>query len=103
MLATTSFLRNLPMQRTLAARMADIEPFHVMAILARAKELEAAGKPVIHMEIGEPDFSTPQPIIDAGIAAIAKGDMHYTPAAGLPALREAIAEFYRLRHDVTGQ
>ncbi|HVK57036.1 MAG TPA: aminotransferase class I/II-fold pyridoxal phosphate-dependent enzyme, partial [Burkholderiales bacterium] len=85
---------------SMAARMADIEPFHVMAILARAKELEAAGKPVIHMEIGEPDFSTPQPVIDAAIAAISKGDMHYTPAAGIPALRQAIAMFYRTRYGV---
>lgn len=83
-----------------AARMADIEPFHVMAILARAKELEAAGKPVIHMEIGEPDFLTPQPVIEAAIAAISKGDMHYTPAAGIPALRQAIAMFYRTRYAV---
>jgi len=88
------------MQKITAARMADIEPFHVMAILARAKELEAAGKSVIHMEIGEPDFSTPQPVIDAATAAIAKGDMHYTSAAGMPALREAIAGFYRTRYGV---
>ena len=91
----------IPMATGIAARMADIEPFHVMEILARAKELEAAGKPVIHMEIGEPDFSTPQTILNAGIAAIAKGDMHYTPAAGLPVLREAISGFYRTRYGVT--
>jgi len=53
-----------------ADRMAHIQPFHVMALLARARELEAAGRSIIHMEIGEPDFVTPQPVIDAGIAAL---------------------------------
>lgn len=84
-----------------SSRIKDIQPFHVMALLARAKELEADGKHIIHMEIGEPDFPTPQPIIDAGIDAISKGDIHYTPALGMPALREAIAEFYQTRYDVT--
>ncbi|MBA2689326.1 MAG: pyridoxal phosphate-dependent aminotransferase [Burkholderiales bacterium] len=89
------------MNAGIAARMADIEPFHVMAILARARALEAAGHSVIHMEVGEPDFATPQPIIDAGIAAIAQRDMHYTPAAGLPILREAIARFYQTRYGIS--
>lgn len=85
---------------THSSRIDDIEPFHVMAILARAKELEEQGKDIIHMEIGEPDFSTPQPIIDAGIKAIEKGDVHYTPALGLPALRNAISQFYESRYDI---
>jgi len=85
---------------TSPSRIKDIQPFHVMALLARAKELEAEGKDIIHMEIGEPDFPTPQPIVDAGIKAIAKGDVHYTPALGLPELREAIAGFYKTRYDV---
>ena len=72
-----------------------------MALLARAKELEAAGKDIVHMEIGEPDFPTPQPIVDAGIAAISQGDVHYTSALGLPALREAIAGFYQTRYGVS--
>lgn len=71
-----------------------IQPFHVMKLLARARELEAQGKRIIHLEVGEPDFKTPQPIIDAGISAITTGDVHYTPAMGLPALREAIASYY---------
>jgi len=71
-----------------------------MALLARAKELEAAGKDIIHMEIGEPDFPTPQPVVAAGIEAISQGDVHYTPALGLPGLREAIAGFYKTRYDV---
>ena len=83
-----------------SSRINDIQPFHVMALLARAKELEAEGKDIVHMEIGEPDFATPQPIVDAGIEAIRRGDVHYTPALGLPALREAIAGFYKTRYGV---
>jgi len=80
--------------------MADIAPFYVMEILARARELEAQGRSIVHMEIGEPDFPTPQPIVDAGVEALQRGDTFYTPALGLPALREAIADFYRERHGV---
>jgi aspartate/methionine/tyrosine aminotransferase len=81
--------------------MAHIQPFHVMALLARARELEAAGRSIIHMEIGEPDFVTPQPVIDAAIAALQHGHTHYTPAVGLTALRERIAVFYRERYRVS--
>ena len=66
-----------------------------MALLARARELEAQGRSIVHMEIGEPDFSTPQPMIDAGIRALQEGRTHYTPAVGLRELREAIARDYR--------
>ncbi|MEN8205042.1 MAG: pyridoxal phosphate-dependent aminotransferase [Pseudomonadota bacterium] len=83
-----------------ANRMQSIQPFHVMALLARARELEATGRSIIHMEIGEPDFVTPQPVIDAGIRALQEGYTHYTPAVGLQALRERIAEFYRVRYGV---
>jgi aspartate/methionine/tyrosine aminotransferase len=86
---------------TLARRMQLIQPFHVMALLARARELEAAGRSIIHMEIGEPDFVTPQPVIDAGVAALAAGHTHYTPAVGLPGLRSRIALFYRERYGVS--
>lgn len=79
----------------LALRMRDIEPFHVMDLLARARQLEASGRSIIHMEVGEPDFSTPQPIIDAGIDALRHGLTHYTPALGLPELRQAISAYYR--------
>jgi aspartate/methionine/tyrosine aminotransferase len=85
----------------IAARMSAIQPFHVMALLARARELEAAGRSIIHMEIGEPDFVTPQPVIDAGMQALSEGRTHYTPAVGLPALRERIAAFYAERYGVT--
>jgi aspartate/methionine/tyrosine aminotransferase len=78
----------------MAARMAEIEAFHVMDILARARALEAQGRDVVHMEIGEPDFPTALPIIEAGIAALRAGRTHYTPALGLPELRQAIAASY---------
>ncbi len=74
-----------------ASRLADISPFHVMELLTRAKALEAAGRDIIHMEVGEPDFPTPQPIVEAAQRAIADGRMFYTPALGLPELREAIS------------
>lgn len=83
-----------------AQRADDIEPFRVMAILARARELEAAGRDIIHLEIGEPDFATPTPVIEAGIAALRAGHTHYTPALGLPALRSAIATYYGERYSV---
>jgi aspartate/methionine/tyrosine aminotransferase len=84
----------------LAARLAHIEPFHVMELLQRARALEAAGRSIIHMEIGEPDFPTAAPIVEAGIEALRQGQTFYTPAAGVPALREAIAAHYQRRYGV---
>jgi len=78
--------------------MGDIAPFRVMALLARARELEARGRDIVHMEIGEPDFPTPQPIVDAGIRALRAGKTHYTAALGLPALREAISDHYETQY-----
>ncbi len=83
-----------------AARMAEIAPFYVMDLLARAKALEARGRGIIHMEVGEPDFSTPLPIIEAGKQALEEGRTHYTAAVGLPELRNAIAGHYRRRHGI---
>ena len=82
----------------IADRLKDIEPFHVMALLARAEQLEAEGKSIIHMEIGEPDFATAQGIVEAGIAALEAGKTKYTPALGLPALRGVIAQSYAKRY-----
>ena len=76
----------------------DITSFLVMDILERASAIEARGERVIHLEIGEPDFSTAEPIVRAGQVALAAGHTRYTAARGLPALREAIAGFYRSRH-----
>ncbi len=81
-------------------RSQEIEPFHVMSLLARAQALEQAGHDVIHLEIGEPDFTTAAPIVRAGQAALAAGHTRYTAARGLPALREAIAGFYQDRYQV---
>lgn len=81
-----------------SARSRAIEPFHVMALLARANQLQAAGVDVIHLEIGEPDFTTAAPIVAAGQAALAAGHTRYTAARGIPALREAIAGFYAQRY-----
>ena len=79
----------------IADRMQQIQPFFVMDLLARARQLEADGKTIVHMEIGEPDFPTPAPIIEAGRQALADEQTHYTPALGLPALRQKIAEYYQ--------
>lgn len=87
-----------PSTPTYSARSRAIEPFHVMALLARANELQAAGHDVIHLEIGEPDFVTAAPIIAAGQAALAAGHTRYTAARGLPQLREAISAFYQQRY-----
>ena len=83
-----------------AERMAGIAPFYVMDILARARAMEAGGRTIIHMEVGEPDFSTPQPVIEAGIAALQAGKTHYTPATGIPELRQAISDYYREHYGV---
>jgi len=80
--------------RKLSRRSQSLSPFHVMDILAQAKALSAQGKTVYHLEIGEPDFATAQPIIDAGIDALQQHKTHYTPALGLPELRQAVAEYY---------
>jgi aspartate/methionine/tyrosine aminotransferase len=78
----------------LAARVAEIAPFHVMEVQTAARVLEAAGRTVIHMEIGEPDFPTPAPVLAEAQRAIAQGGIYYTSALGLPELREAIAAHY---------
>ena len=87
-------------KNTLAARMENIKPFHVMSLLGQARAMEQQGRDIIHLEVGEPDFNTPQPILDAGIEALKEGDIHYTPSLGLPELRQAIADFYQRRFSV---
>ncbi|MDC7696387.1 pyridoxal phosphate-dependent aminotransferase [Vogesella indigofera] len=85
----------------LSKRLSAIAPFQVMAILEKARALQAAGHDVIHLEVGEPDFATPQAIVDAGRAALAAGHTYYTAAQGLAELRQAIAAFYQSRFGVT--
>ena len=82
----------------LASRLAHIEPFHVMEIAAHARALEAAGRDIIHMEIGEPDFPTPQPVVDAAQKQLASGQIYYTSALGIRPLRQAISGHYKRVH-----
>ncbi len=96
----TSVSKSLLQPARIASRLAGIAPFHVMELLARARELEAAGRSIVHMEIGEPDFPTAKPICDAGMRVIETGKLFYTPALGLPELRAAISRFYRTRYGV---
>jgi aspartate aminotransferase len=76
----------------LAERMQRLGSESAFEVLARAKALESQGKQVIHLEIGEPDFDTPPHIVEAAIKALRDGFTHYTPAAGLPEVRQAIAD-----------
>lgn len=84
----------------LAARMQDITAFEAVDLFTKARQLEADGHSIIHMEVGEPDFPTPEPIIHAGMQALQQGNIHYTPALGIPALREAISQWYATRYRV---
>jgi aspartate/methionine/tyrosine aminotransferase len=88
------------MNKKTANRMQDISSFYVMALLQRAQQLQAEGKDVIHMEIGEPDFLTPPTIVEAGVNFLQTGEVKYTSAAGLLALREKIAQFYQREYAV---
>jgi len=85
------------MKRRTARRAEEIEPFEVMDVLSRAHVLEAQGRRVVHMEIGEPDFTAPAPVVEAGVQALRDGKTAYTATLGLPALREAIASHYQTR------
>jgi len=79
----------------LAQRMSRLGTETAFEVLARAKALEAQGREIIHLEIGEPDFDTPAHIKAAAVRALEEGYTHYTPAAGIPALRETIADYIR--------
>jgi aspartate/methionine/tyrosine aminotransferase len=83
------------MDARLASRMARLGTETAFEVLARARALEAQGKQIIHLEIGEPDFDTPPAIVEAGVRALRDGHTHYTPSPGIPALRTAIVEEMR--------
>ena len=83
-----------------SSRVNAIQPFYVMDILARARELQAQGRDIIHMEVGEPDFPTPETVVEAGLQALAAGKTGYTPALGIPELREAISRWYDERFGI---
>ncbi|MDY0341005.1 MAG: pyridoxal phosphate-dependent aminotransferase [Coriobacteriia bacterium] len=72
-------------------RAESIRPFIVMDVVARSRELEAQGRDIVHLEIGDPDFATPEVIVKAAEAAMDAGETGYTPALGLPGLRDAVA------------
>src|SRR5437879_6073516 len=87
----------------LAARMADIEAFHVMDVQNRAHQLEAAGRRIVHMEIGQPDFAAPPLVAEAAIEAIRERRLGYTASIGIPELRQAISDHYRERLSVRSE
>ncbi|CAG2148583.1 putative N-acetyl-LL-diaminopimelate aminotransferase [Cupriavidus yeoncheonensis] len=78
-----------------ASRLANIDAFHVMELAKQANELERAGRHIIHMGIGEPDFTAAEPVVRAAEAAMRRGVTQYTGALGIHALREAIAGYYK--------
>lgn len=78
--------------------MADVTPFRVMELLKRAGELQAQGHDIVHMEVGEPDFPTATPVLAAASEFLSEGQVHYTPALGIPELRLAVAGFYWQRY-----
>ncbi len=79
----------------LAARLSRVKPSPTLAVTAKAAELKAAGKDVIGLGAGEPDFDTPEHVKQAAIEAIKRGETKYTPVAGTPALRKAISEKFK--------
>ncbi len=86
---------------TVSRRSQEIRPFVVMDIVARAKALEAQGRDIVRLEIGDPDFPTPAVITQAAEDAMAAGGTHYTQSAGLPNLREALRDHYRSHYDIS--
>jgi aspartate aminotransferase len=84
----------------LAKRMQRLGTETAFEVLVRARALEAKGKDIVHLEIGEPDFDTPGNVIEAGVEALQTGWTHYGPSAGLPELRSAIAEYVGETRDV---
>jgi aspartate/methionine/tyrosine aminotransferase len=84
-----------------AKRMDNLGTETAFEVLAKAKKLEAEGKSIIHLEIGEPDFDTPKNIVDAAIKSLLAGDTHYTPSAGIPEVRAAIAKYVSRTRDMS--
>src|SRR5712671_5039765 len=83
--------RTIPELR-LARRMSRLGTETAFEVLGKARALERQGRNIVHLEIGEPDFDTPSNIVEAGVEALHKGWTHYGPSAGLPELRQAIAD-----------
>lgn len=90
-----------PEMKTVAARLHAVKPSPTMAITAKAAEMKAAGKDVIGLGAGEPDFDTPEHIKQAAVEALKKGDTKYTPVAGTPALKDAIIAKFKRENGLT--
>lgn len=88
------------MTRPFADRVNDIEPFRVVEVLDRAKELQAQGRDIVHLSAGEPDFSTAEQIVQAGQESLGRGETYYSQAAGIPELRKALSRFYQQEYGV---
>src|SRR5262252_3540421 len=80
-------------QLRLANRMSRLGTETAFEVLNKTRALERQGKDIVHLEIGEPDFNTPENVVEAGITALRKGWTHYGPSAGLPELRQTIADY----------
>jgi aspartate/methionine/tyrosine aminotransferase len=90
-----------PAAVTLSERARTIDPFHAVAIFRDAMAMQRAGRDVKLMCVGEPDFPTPERVVDAAVAALRRGETHYTVPSGIPELRQAIARQYTTRYGVT--
>ncbi len=85
----------------LAERMSRLGTETAFEVLAKARALEARGKSVIHLEIGEPDFDTPAHVVEAGANSLRSGDTHYSPSSGIPELRQSIARYAGRKRGLT--
>ena len=87
--------------RRISQRARSIEPFLAMEVFERAAALERSGKSIVHLEVGEPDFDTPEVVREAALRALREGHTHYTHSLGRPELREAIVAWYGKHYGVT--
>lgn len=87
--------------KMISRKVLGVKPFMVMDVMARAEEMEKAGSDIIHLEVGEPDFETPEVIREAAIGAIRSGATHYTHALGMRELREEICAHYHREYGVS--
>jgi aspartate/methionine/tyrosine aminotransferase len=92
--------KGLPATVHIAERLAEIERFHVVTLVSRAFELDAQGKKIVNMVIGEPDFPTPLPIVDAAVDALRHRQIRYTPSLGGDELRGELQNWYHTRYGV---
>src|SRR5688572_20539790 len=90
----------IDVKNRIAKRMRGVHGEAAFETLARANALERLGRNIVHLEIGEPDFDTPAPIVRAGIEWLNRGKTHYAPVAGVPELRDAIAARLSDKHSV---